>query len=272
MNATGETIRVAEVNGHRLRHAVSMAGSDCAWIVFSNSLMTDLEIWNDQVAALRSGYNILRYDQPGHGGSSVPSGPVDFDLLGGCLVGLLDQLGVSRSVAVGLSMGVPTVLAAYRAQPSRFAALVVVDGQCRTAAGGRQTWEDRIAFVERHGMAKMGDATVERWLQPPARIDERGARLRAMIAATPPAGFIACAHALQDYDLSDALDGLDVPLLAVAGALDGAMPETMRKIFSNLPGARFRQIDDAGHVPNLEEPTRFNVELMTFLLQISNKL
>jgi 3-oxoadipate enol-lactonase len=34
------------------------------WLVFSNSLMTDLSLWDDQVAAFGGKYRILRYDGP----------------------------------------------------------------------------------------------------------------------------------------------------------------------------------------------------------------
>jgi 3-oxoadipate enol-lactonase len=38
-------------------------------IMFSNSLATNLSMWNPQVEALKDRYRILRYDKRGHGGS-----------------------------------------------------------------------------------------------------------------------------------------------------------------------------------------------------------
>ena len=37
--------------------------------------MTDLSMWDDQVAELKSTYRILRYDQRGHGGTQATDGP-----------------------------------------------------------------------------------------------------------------------------------------------------------------------------------------------------
>ncbi len=42
------------------------------WLIFSNSLITNLSMWDDQVAGLKDDYRILRYDQRGHGGTQVP--------------------------------------------------------------------------------------------------------------------------------------------------------------------------------------------------------
>ena len=58
-------------------------------LVFSNSLATSLAMWDEQAAALKDKYRVLRYDQRGHGGSDVPSGRYAYDTL------LADALGCS---------------------------------------------------------------------------------------------------------------------------------------------------------------------------------
>src|SRR5260370_22120769 len=42
-------------------------------IVFSNSLCTTGAMWDEQAAALKSKYRVVRYDQRGHGGADAPS-------------------------------------------------------------------------------------------------------------------------------------------------------------------------------------------------------
>src|SRR5258707_15571527 len=58
------------------------------WLVFSNSLITNLSMWDDQVAELKASYRILRYDQRGHGGTQATEGPYSFDLLAADVVAL----------------------------------------------------------------------------------------------------------------------------------------------------------------------------------------
>lgn len=244
------------------------AQAGAAWIVFGNSLVTDLSIWDDQVAALAGRFGILRYDQAGHGASGIPSDMPDFDMLGADLLAVMDATGVRRAIYVGLSMGVPTGLAAHAAQPDRFDALVLVDGQSRTASGGRAAWAERIAAAEGAGMAAFAAATADRWLTTGAD-NERRARLIRMIAATPLEGFRACATALIQYDYADELPNIRVPTLLIAGAEDGAIPQTMAaNLQPNIADAQLALIPNAGHVPCFEQPEAFTKTLERFLSRL----
>jgi len=80
------------------------------WLVFSNSLLTNLSMWDDQVAELKQSYRCLRYDQRGHGGTQATEGHYSFDLLVADIIALLDMLGIKRAHFCGLSMGGMTAL------------------------------------------------------------------------------------------------------------------------------------------------------------------
>ncbi|WP_347919196.1 alpha/beta fold hydrolase [Paracoccus marcusii] len=241
---------------------------DAPWVVFGNSLVTDLSIWDAQAQALSGRAGILRYDQAGHGQSGQPAGAVDFDQLGGDLLAVMDAAQVDRAVYVGLSMGVPTGLAAHRIAPDRFTALVFSDGQAATAPGGAAGWTDRIRDARSRGMDAFAADTAARWLTAGAASGVRE-RLIRMIAATPLKGFEACATALKDYDYRDQLERIDCPVLLVAGAEDGAMPASMaEKLRPAIAGARMQVIEGAGHVPCFEQPQAFTAALTAFLDEI----
>lgn len=251
---------------HRIERAASEHGGDTApWIVFGNSLMTDLSLWDAQVAALVGRFNILRYDQRGHGASAVPNEVQTIEQLSDDLIDLLDRCKIATCTYVGLSMGVPTGLAAYRKAPARFERLILVDGQASSSAASKAAWEERIAFGTANGMVAMADQTVRRWLRPERVAQPLGERLHAMIAATPLKGFIACATALQNYDEVAVLARVAVPTLLLVGQEDGAMPATMRAMAAAIPGATIQEIADAGHLPNYERPDLFNEILLSFL-------
>ena len=42
---------------------------DAPVVVLSNSIGTDLHLWDEQVPALAERFRVLRYDQRGHGGT-----------------------------------------------------------------------------------------------------------------------------------------------------------------------------------------------------------
>ena len=51
-------------------------------LMLSNSLGTDLHMWDDQVAPLTRHFRLVRYDRRGHGKSDVPKGPYSMERLG----------------------------------------------------------------------------------------------------------------------------------------------------------------------------------------------
>ena len=74
-------------------------------LLLSNSLSSDLSMWDDQMARFAARHRVVRYDQRGHGSSVVPSGPTTMDQLGRDAVAILDHLGIARAAVCGVSMG-----------------------------------------------------------------------------------------------------------------------------------------------------------------------
>ncbi|CUH80982.1 alpha/beta fold hydrolase [Tropicibacter naphthalenivorans] len=238
---------------------------DAEVIVFANSVMTDLGVWDAQVAAFGATHRVLRFDQRGHGGSSLPDGPMRFEQYGADIIALLDHLDIKRCTFVGLSMGVPSGLAAHAIDPARFARFVVVDGICKSAPARVAFWTERRETALAQGMQVIAEQTAKNWLPGVATHDPKAAQLRAMIAATPAGGFAAATHALASYDLSAVVETLTCPLLGLAGALDGAMPSAVPAQFAAAPDARFATVPQAGHIPNYQAPEAFNAALADFL-------
>ena len=56
---------------------------DAPVLVLSNSLGTDLHMWDPQMEVLTRRHRVLRYDQRGHGQSPTPPGPYSIDELAG---------------------------------------------------------------------------------------------------------------------------------------------------------------------------------------------
>ena len=242
------------------------------WVVFSNSVMTDLSIWDAQVEVLAEEFSVLRYDQRGHGQSNVTDSPLRFEDYGSDLNHLLDAYEIETCVFVGLSMGVPTGLAALAKDPQRFMGFVAVDGVSRSAPGREAFWTERRETARSQSMAEIAKGTATRWLPGEQAESPMAQRLTSMIAAAPVEGFAAATYALQSYDHSKALEQVSCPFLGIAGALDGAMPDAMRTQFGDIADAQFIEIADAGHVPNFQRPDLFNQALTTFLAPIAHSL
>ncbi|MFK8033920.1 MAG: alpha/beta fold hydrolase [Hyphomicrobiales bacterium] len=255
-----------ERNGYILHaEALAPASNASPWLVFGNSLITDLSIWDAQVNALAGQYGILRYDQAGHGQSGNPKGPIDFEVLGQDLLAVMDSAAIRQGIYVGLSMGVPTGLAAHSMAADRFLSLIFSDGQAKTAPGGAAGWAERIALARASGMRAFAEITADRWLTSTSGADKR-ARLTEMMSATAIDGFATCAAALQDYDYTQELERIACRTLLIAGAEDGAIPEGMaNNLHPSIKGSAMHIIDGAGHVPCLEQPEAFNAIMRQFL-------
>ncbi len=233
------------------------------WVVFSNSVMTDLSVWDDQMPALTERYRVLRYNQRGHGRSDTPKGAMTFTNYGADLVAVMDAAGVDRAALIGLSMGCPTALAAIDLAPQRITAFIAVDGVAKSAPGREAFWAERRDTAQAQGMGVIAQQTAARWLPGIPDDAPSAIRLRQMIGATSVEGFAAATHALASYDHSDT--SLLCPVLAIAGEEDGAMPDAMQRQFGNFPDAHFAVIPKAGHLPNLQCPDAFNTVLVAFL-------
>lgn len=257
---------VVAVGGLGLRCRVD-GPAGAPWLVFSNSLMTDLTLWDAQVHAFAGRFRTLRYDQRGHGGSAVPPADCTFDALADDLAGLLDHFGVATATVAGVSMGGVTALALAARHPGRVARVAACDCQPASTPAGAAAWDERIAVARAGGMAALVEPTVARWFRPDTvRQDPPALRqVRAGIGTTPLDGFIRAARALQHYDLRAALPALRCPVAFIAGAQDGTLPAVMRAMAGTSTQATFTVIPDAGHLPNVERPVPFNAALSALL-------
>ena len=78
---------------------------DAPVLVLSNSLGTDLHMWDAQIPAFAKHFRVLRFDTRGHGQSLVTPGPYSIEQLGRDVLALLDALHIERAHFCGLSMG-----------------------------------------------------------------------------------------------------------------------------------------------------------------------
>jgi 3-oxoadipate enol-lactonase len=152
--------------------------------------------------------------------------------------------------------------------PERIASLTLACTASRFPPAAAAVWPERIAAVRALGMVSQVEPTLSRWLTPGYRAAHPDvmARIAALIAATPPAGFIGWAHAIPTIDLTDRLGEIRCPTLVIGGADDPGTPPAMQEIIAaGIPGARLEVIPGAAHLANIEQAGMFNRLLGEFL-------
>lgn len=254
-----------EANGIDIHYEISGSGP---WVTLAHSLATDLTLWDDVAAVLSRRFSVLRYDLRGHGRSSAPDAPYRFPQLVGDLVGLLDALQIGRTHFVGLSMGGMLGQHFALAAPERLDRLVLVSTTSRIPPEAGALWDERIAVARTQGMQAHVESTLARWFTAPYRKGhpEVMARIGALIAATPVAGFAGWGAAICTLDLTQKLGAIKSPTLVVVGANDsGTPPAASQAIAAAIPGARLEIIPDASHQLVIEQAATFGQLLPDFL-------
>ena len=231
-------------------------------VVFSNSIGTTLSMWDAQARALEGRYRVLRYDARGHGQTPVLDTPVTIEGLGDDLVGLLDQLGISRAHVVGLSLGGMTAQSVVARFPARVKGLVLM----ATSAYLPGDWTARAAQVRASGMAAIVDAAIPRWFTPgfQTAAPETVQLMREQFLAIDPRGYAVCCGAIAGLDLRGST--MAAPALIIAGADDPATPPAMSEdIRARIPGATLVVLPRAAHLLAVEQPEAVNRHLLAFL-------
>jgi 3-oxoadipate enol-lactonase len=199
-------MRFVKANGLVI-HYLDQGRRDGAPIVFINALGCDLRIWTEIAEILAPDFRIVTYDKRGHGLSE--SGPDKCEMADYArdLIGLLDSVGVGRATVVGLSIGGVIAQEFCRLRPERVAALVL----CDTAAkiGTDESWDQRIAEVERGGVERVADSVLERWFTAEFRASRATefTGIRAMLTRTPRQGYLAACGALKRATSNHMRDG-----------------------------------------------------------------
>jgi 3-oxoadipate enol-lactonase len=249
-----------------LRICYELTGPEAApVIVFSNSLGTDLSMWDSQATTLAHEFRILRYDMRGQGKSSVIRGDSCIEQFGRDLIGLMDALNLKSVTFCGLSMGGMIGMWLGVNAPERLDALVL----CNTAAkiGTKATWNTRISAVGQGGMQSVSNAVIERWFTPTFRVASSAIvnRARTMLEASPVEGYVACCAAIRDMDQTNSVSRISARTLVVAGSEDVVTPpQEGRFLVDRIRGSQYVELY-AAHLSNVEQSDTFASALRNFL-------
>jgi 3-oxoadipate enol-lactonase len=233
--------------------------------MLSNSLGTDLHMWDDQAAEFGKHFRLIRYDRRGHGKSGVPNGPYSFDRFGRDIIAILDALKIDTVNWCGLSMGGMDGQWLGANAANRVSKLVLANTNFYYADKG--PWTDRIKFVREKGLTQLVGLNMERWFTKAFR--ERAPdviqRMTAMFTATNPDGYIACVEAIRDMDFRTSNPKVTTPTLVIVGAQDPATPPAAGEaIAKDIKGAKLVALD-AAHISNVEQPQAFTQAVLDFL-------
>jgi 3-oxoadipate enol-lactonase len=258
---------IAPINGVNLAYTDQGQGLP---VVFVHAFPLSRAMWAPQVEALAGRFRVITVDLRGHGESDAPLWRYTLDQFADDLRGLMDHLGLSKAVFVGLSMGGYTLFAFYRRYPDRLKGLILAD--TRAQADTEEGRAGRFTMAQtayRQGADAVADLMLPK-LFSPASLQGRPdltQQVRNIITKTQVSGIAGDLMAMAERsDSVPLLKDITCPTLVVVGELDTATPPADAKLIADgIPGARLEIIPAAAHLANLEQPEAFNRAVRSFL-------
>jgi len=238
-------------------------------LVFLHGIGGAARGWRSQLDFFRDRYRAIAWDMPGYGGSA-PLPSVSIASLADALQQFLQQVGASRAILVGHSIGGMIVQQWLVNHPR--AATAVVLAQTSPAFGKPDgDWQKsfidaRLCPLDRgETLVSLAPSLVKELIGD--NPDAGGIALaRDCMAAVPETTYRATMLALIGFDLRHALKQIAVPTLVLSGSKDNNAPAPMMaKMATYIPSASYVELEDVGHLANLERPNAFNAALDQFL-------
>jgi 3-oxoadipate enol-lactonase len=238
-------------------------------LVFLHGIGGAARAWRGQLDFFKDRYRTIAWDMPGYGGSASLAA-VSIAALAGALQDFLQQVGATKPILVGHSIGGMIVQQWLSKNPDIAGAVVLAQ---TSPAFGKPDGDWQKAFIDaRLGPLDRGETLAS--LAPSLvkelvgdEPDVSGMDLaRDCMAAVPAASYRAAMLALMGFDLRNALKSIAVPTLVLSGAKDNNAPAPMMaKMASYIPSAKYVELVGVGHLANLERPMAFNAALDHFL-------
>jgi pimeloyl-ACP methyl ester carboxylesterase len=241
--------------------------------------VADRRQWNNEFAFFAKDYQVLRYDMRGYGKSEPVDG--EFSHMSD-LVSLLDTLEHQGPlVMMGCSMGGGLAMDFALAHPSRMKALIMV-GSGPSGLELDVPTPAKFAEVEKAFEAGDLDLTAELetqiWFDGAGRAPEQvNQTMRKLayemnrIALSYEARQLGKRLPNTDVPAFDRLKDLSIPVLVIVGAHDTPyILAAADYMIEKIPSARKAIIEDAAHLPNMDQPQEFQTIVNDFLESVSS--
>jgi pimeloyl-ACP methyl ester carboxylesterase len=197
--------------------------------------------------AERFPFRVLSPVYPGCAGTTRPGWLDSIGGLARLLGGLLADLGLTDVIVAGSSIGGWVAAELALAAPERAGRLVLID------AAGLDSADHPIADFFSLTPGQLAELS---WANPAGHVIDPAAlpeAARAVLLGNREALLAYGGRAMGDPSLAARLGGVAVPTLVIWGEADRIVtPDYGKEYAAAIPGATFRLVPAAGHLPQLE--------------------
>ncbi len=259
---------VVRVGGYDLNYLDEGEGPP---VVFIHGLAGDLSAWAPQMAALRSRYRVISFDNRGAGKSTQVDEPITTRDMAHDTIALMEALGVSNAHVVGRSMGGAIAQHIALERPDLVRSLTLCASFARLDPLGirvltnmREVLEWRGNWLDhaRHSIQNFVSGAYYN------REPEQISRIEALIGGETrlPACYIRQNRACLEHDTMERISSLRLPVLIMAGAQDPICSPTCTSwMTERLPNSRTVMFEGCSHFFLMENSAKFMAELGSWL-------
>jgi pimeloyl-ACP methyl ester carboxylesterase len=218
------------------------------------------------------GYRVVVWDNRGTGDSDEPEGPYTVAQMASDLEAVLDAADAERAHVVGASMG-GMIAQRYALDYDRAESLALL---CTSPGGDDAVPTPEETQARMFGVPENADEREAiRYKMEPAMTDEFRKANDDLVSDivdwrldgdASDAGREAQAAGVAQFDASDRLDEIDVPVLVAHGTADRVLPvENANLLDEELPDARLAIFEGGPHLFFIEQAEDVNDRLVEFL-------
>ncbi|MQA87539.1 MAG: alpha/beta fold hydrolase [Streptosporangiales bacterium] len=214
--------------------------------------------FEDVIPRLEDAYDTIAWDMPGQGDSDPAVRHLTIDDYAGCVVEVMDGLGIDDAFVAGTSIGGFVCASLATRHAARMKAVALIETMFRSES----EWAENWGMVEANfGLptqsiekvqARINRVTpefLERW-----NIDRNKAGAWSMMSVM---------WAIREYDIGSAARRISIPALLMFGT-KGPTIATMDQFRAAVPQAEVAVLPDTGHFPMIDQPGDFVAELRKF--------
>ncbi|MNE04436.1 AB hydrolase superfamily protein YdjP [compost metagenome] len=242
-------------------------------VLFIHGFPFNKNTWKQQLLDLDEEYTGIALDVRGHGLSTNGHGFFSVDVFAKDLVEFIRKLDLNHIVLCGISMGGYIALRTYELIGQQLAGLILCDTNSLADDNkGKQKRFDSIQALLKYGRRPFAIGFTENvFYEKTIRENPEAVELiKSCIRRNELSSICSTQLALASRtDTTHSLKTIIIPTLVIKGKHDKLMSEEQTSILiENIPDVRFMEFEESGHLPNLEEPEKFNRVLNEFLASI----
>jgi 2-hydroxy-6-oxonona-2,4-dienedioate hydrolase len=261
----------ANIDGARLYYEVAGEGQP---FVIIHAGVADNRQWNNEFAYFANRFRVLRYDMRGYGKSEPVDG--EFSHLQD-LTALLDHLHIDQPlILMGCSMGGGLAMDLALAQPSKVKALIMVDAGptgLKLDVPAPAKFEEAEKAYNAGDLDRLAEIETQIWFDGMGRTPTQVNQAMRQLAYEMNRNALAhdakhLGKRLPDTQVPavEHLSELHMPVLIIVGAHDTPyMLAAATYMVDKIPSARKVIVEDAAHLPNMDQPGEFQRIVTTFL-------